>query len=54
MGDVPADASLTYLFSEVEGSMRLWERHPEAMQGALARHDAILRGAGSRVAAGRW
>jgi class 3 adenylate cyclase len=45
MGDVPADASLTYLFSDVEGSTRLWERHPEAMQGALARHDAILRAA---------
>ena len=45
MGDVPADATLTYLFSDVEGSTRLWERHPEAMQGALARHDAILRAA---------
>jgi len=45
MGDVPADASLTYLFSDLEGSTRLWERHPDAMQGALARHDAILRAA---------
>ena len=45
MGDVPADAALTYLFSDVEGSTRLWERHPEAMQDALARHDAILRAA---------
>jgi class 3 adenylate cyclase len=45
MGDVPADASQTYLFSDVEGSTRLWERHPEAMQDALARHDAILRAA---------
>ena len=45
MGDVPADASLTYLFSDVEGSTRLWERHPDAMQAALARHDAILRAA---------
>ena len=42
---VPADASLTYLFSDVEGSTQLWERHPEGMQGALARHDAILRAA---------
>jgi class 3 adenylate cyclase len=45
MGDVPADMTLTYLFSDVEGSTRLWERHPEAMQDALARHDAILRAA---------
>ncbi len=45
MGDVSADATRTYLFSDVEGSTRLWERHPEAMQDALARHDAILRAA---------
>ena len=45
MGGVPADATRTYLFSDVEGSTRLWERHPEAMQDALARHDAILRAA---------
>jgi predicted ATPase/class 3 adenylate cyclase len=37
--------TLTYLFSDLEGSTRLWERHPEVMGGALARHDAILRGA---------
>ena len=40
-----AAATRTYLFSDVEGSTRLWERHSEAMQGALARHDAILRAA---------
>ena len=53
MGDVPADASLTYLFSDVEGSMRLWERHPEAMQGGwpATTPSCVLR---SRVAAGRW
>jgi predicted ATPase/class 3 adenylate cyclase len=45
MDDVSADATRTYLFSDVEGSTRLWERHPEAMQDALARHDAILRAA---------
>jgi class 3 adenylate cyclase len=31
MGDVSADATLTYLYSDVEGSTRLWERHPKAM-----------------------
>ena len=35
--------SLTYLFSDLEGSTRLWDRHPDAMHAALARHDAILR-----------
>jgi predicted ATPase/class 3 adenylate cyclase len=33
------------LFTDVEGSSRLWETYPDAMQGALARHDEILRGA---------
>ena len=37
--------TLTYLFSDLEGSTRLWERHPDAMHDALARHDAILRDA---------
>lgn len=32
-----------FLFTDLEGSTRLWEQHPVAMQGALARHDAILR-----------
>ncbi|MFI5372103.1 MAG: adenylate/guanylate cyclase domain-containing protein, partial [Candidatus Eisenbacteria bacterium] len=33
------------MFTDLEGSTRLWEEHPDAMQGALARHDAILRAA---------
>jgi predicted ATPase/class 3 adenylate cyclase len=37
--------TVTFLFTDLEGSTRLWEQHPEAMQGALARHDAILRDA---------
>ncbi len=35
--------TVTFLFTDVEGSTQLWERHPEAMQAALARHDALLR-----------
>src|SRR5437773_304135 len=34
---------VTFLFTDIEGSTALWERHPEAMQLALAQHDAILR-----------
>jgi predicted ATPase/class 3 adenylate cyclase len=34
---------VTFLFTDIEGSTQLWEQHPEAMQTALARHDAILR-----------
>ncbi len=37
--------TVTFLFTDVEGSTRLWEEHPETMHTALARHDTILRGA---------
>jgi predicted ATPase/class 3 adenylate cyclase len=37
--------TVTFLFTDLEGSTRLWEEHPEAMKAALARHDEILRGA---------
>jgi len=39
------DAPLTFLFTDVEGSTRLWEQNPQAMRSALARHDVILRSA---------
>ena len=35
--------TITFLFSDIEGSTRKWERHPEAMRRMLGRHDAILR-----------
>ena len=35
--------TVTLLFTDVEGSTRLWEVHPAAMRAALARHDALLR-----------
>jgi len=35
--------TVTFLFTDIEGSSRLWENHGEAMAAALARHDAILR-----------
>ena len=44
MGELPA-GTVTFLFTDLEGSTRLWEEHPEAMKGALARHDEILRDA---------
>jgi class 3 adenylate cyclase len=37
--------TVTFLFSDLEGSTRLWEEHPDAMRSALLRHDALLRGA---------
>ena len=36
-------APLTFLFTDVEGSTRLWEQNPKEMRSALARHDVILR-----------
>jgi predicted ATPase/class 3 adenylate cyclase len=33
----------TFLFTDIEGSTRLWEREPERMHEALARHDALAR-----------
>ena len=40
----PAAQRFAFLFTDIEGSTKLWERHPEAMADALARHDAILTG----------
>jgi predicted ATPase/class 3 adenylate cyclase len=37
--------TVTFLFTDLEGSTRLWESQPEAMRAALARHDEILRNA---------
>jgi predicted ATPase/class 3 adenylate cyclase len=37
--------TLTFLFTDLESSTRLWENVPDAMKVAVERHDAILRGA---------
>jgi predicted ATPase/class 3 adenylate cyclase len=37
--------TVTFLFTDVEGSSRLWEAFPDAMQDALARHDEVVRAA---------
>ncbi len=36
--------TVTFLFTDLEGSTRLWDEFPDAMQSALARHDEILCG----------
>jgi predicted ATPase/class 3 adenylate cyclase len=34
---------VTFLFTDVEGSTRLWQEHPDAMEQVMARHDELLR-----------
>ena len=50
MAELPS-GTVTFLFTDLEGSTRLWEEHPDAMQGALARHDEIGARQRSRVTA---
>ena len=40
----PPTGTVTFLFTDIEGSTKLWERNAQAMQAALVRHDEILRG----------
>jgi class 3 adenylate cyclase len=39
--DLPT-GTVTFLFTDVEGSTRLWEQDPAAMRAATARHDALV------------
>src|SRR5688572_8414527 len=41
----PTLRTVTFLCTDIEGSTRLWEAHPDAMRDGLARHDAIVRDA---------
>ncbi len=38
----PALHTVNFLCTDIEGSTRLWDEHPDEMHQALARHDAIL------------
>ena len=42
MAEAPA-GTVTFLFTDIEGSARLWDEHPQEMRAALARHEALLR-----------
>jgi len=37
------NGTVTFLFTDIEGSTRLWERSPELMRSYLAAHDEIVR-----------
>src|SRR5918998_663315 len=38
----PPTGTVTFLFTDIEGSTKLWEKSPRGMQVALIRHDAVL------------
>src|SRR5215470_6365051 len=42
MAELPS-GTVTFLFTDLEVSTRLWVQEPDQMRAALARHDAILR-----------
>src|SRR5258708_2087875 len=41
MPNLPS-GTVTFLFTDIEGSTKLWEQQPLAMKGALSRHDELL------------
>ena len=41
----PPSGTVTFLFTDIEGSTRLWEEEPDAMRSALALHEALVCGA---------
>ena len=38
----PPTGTVTFLFTDIQGSTRLWEQFPDAMRPALARHDFLV------------
>ena len=42
MAELPT-GTVTFLFTDLESSTRLWEEQPDAMRAASARHDELLR-----------
>ena len=41
MPELPS-GTVTFLFTDIEGSTRLWEQDPRATRTALARHDGLV------------
>jgi class 3 adenylate cyclase len=35
--------TVTFLFTDIQGSTKLWEEQPQVMRLALARHKTLLR-----------
>jgi len=43
MNSILPSGTVTFLFTDIESSTRLWQENPQAMSVAHARHDAIVR-----------
>ena len=43
VGVAGPSGTVTFLFTDIEGSTRLWQQGEEAMRAAVARHDELLR-----------
>jgi predicted ATPase/class 3 adenylate cyclase len=39
----PPVGTVTFLFTDIEGSTKLWQQHPDSMNQALARHHDLLK-----------
>jgi len=48
VADLPS-GTVTFVFTDVEGSTRLWEEHRDVMSDVLAQHDEVVRGAVSEA-----
>jgi len=44
MAELPV-GTITYMFTDVEGSTRLWQQHHHEMRNVMARHDSIITSA---------
>ena len=44
MGNIPS-GTVTFLFTDIEGSTKRWEQYPQQMKAGLQRHDLILHAA---------
>ena len=44
MAGGPPTGTVTFLFTDIVGSTRLWKEHPDEMGAALERHDDAVRG----------
>ncbi|GMQ98141.1 MAG: hypothetical protein BMS9Abin17_0647 [Acidimicrobiia bacterium] len=42
MTGTPPTGTVTFLFTDIEGSTRLWDRYPDAMSRAMQTHDKLL------------